>query len=774
MEKLAPQTIVDNKYKVLSVLGIGGMGIVYRVEQISLRAERALKTIFTEGRTLSPDLRQRFEQEAKAASRLEHSNLVKVFDFGILDGSTPYFVMEIVEGMTLGERVKTRGRLNLEQCLSIFIPAAFALSYVHDKSIVHRDMKPANIMITESEDQDSGRILTVKVLDFGIAKMVNEGSQNGALTKPGEVIGSPSFMSPEQSAGRKIDSRSDIYSLGCTMFEALTGRPPFKGSTHMDVIMQHQTTEAPGLSEVSAGQEFDVGIEAVIKTTLQKEPADRYQTMNDLAEDLMAIKKGRKPLHALAILEERGMVAIAPRSVKNSATQTGDDDRTLALGQNFADDRDSSWSGTGGHEFKPSIWQKQSVKLAAVGIAIVAAGLAYSSVFYNDGDTGGGTKSGAGADTSNSANGQNRSNNSNNSGSDNSNADSSGSNNSSSNNSSSDNSANSDSRDSRSSTAVHMPGNHPTAAETARIKIETRDGFFSRVVDQVDLNGVKRRIRIFEFPNNISLGSLFMHDTGPEIQARGTVRVPAAVKLSFYPSSICFIHPQLLKKFRPEEINQLCLSAYEHVSDEHIASLSHLVGITKLDISDTELTPACLADLNKLTSVVELEVAACSIGDDALSRLKRLRQLKIFQIRQMNPIDKTIKALAGSTQLKKLKVINTGLTNEHLKLLAMNRDLDYLSISFNSAITDDGIASLKPLKKLEHLNIAGVNLTGKCFPVLKSFPRLRELVVAQRLYTDKDRAVLARYLPKGCQIKIDKASNAESLDGLDELSKISP
>jgi hypothetical protein len=153
--------------------------------------------------------------------------------------------------------------------------------------------------------------------------------------------------------------------------------------------------------------------------------------------------------------------------------------------------------------------------------------------------------------------------------------------------------------------------------------------------------------------------------------------------------------------------------------------------------------------------------------------LKRLKYLRELQVRQMGSIDKTIRALAGSKSLRKLKAVNTGLTDEHLKLIATIPALDYLSISFNRALTDDGIKSLKPLKNLVHLNIAG-SFTSKCFPYLKDFSHLKELVITQRLATKANRAVLAKFLPKNCSVRIDKASVAESLDGLDELSKINP
>ncbi len=299
MEKLPVGSLIEDKYQVLDILGFGGMGIIYRVRQLNLQTDRALKTIFTD--RMSDEIWQRFEQEARAISRLEHKNLIKVFDYGLLKKRTPYYVMEIVEGLTLAERVKKTGPLTVEQALSVFIPAAFALEYVHGKNIVHRDIKPANIMFNESFD----KIFDIKILDFGIAKMISEAGHAADLTKPGEVLGSPNFMSPEQSRGTKIDYRSDIYSFGCTLFQALTGSPPFQADSHVEVIMMHQFNEPPTLKESFAAGKFSAGIELMLNVLLQKDVQDRYQTMDEVAQDLIALQSGKHPRYARRLAGEQ-------------------------------------------------------------------------------------------------------------------------------------------------------------------------------------------------------------------------------------------------------------------------------------------------------------------------------------------------------------------------------------------------------------------------------------------------------------------------------------
>lgn len=300
MQKLTTGTIIDNKYCVLDFLGIGGMGIVYKVEQLSLTAIRALKIIDTD--KLSDDSWRRFELEARAASAFEHTNVIKVYDYGLFNKLTPYYVMEVVDGMTLGERINIEGPISIEQFFEIFIPVAQALAYIHSKGVLHRDIKPANIMIVEDSN---GKITVVKVLDFGLVKMFSNSdvgagalSKAGALTKAGEVIGSPTFMSPEQTAGHKLDQRSDIYSLGCAMFEALAGDPPYLDNNPVEVMIMHQSEPIPSLAEMANQCEFDERIELLVRVMLAKKPNDRHQTMDEVVHDLISIQSGRQPLFA--------------------------------------------------------------------------------------------------------------------------------------------------------------------------------------------------------------------------------------------------------------------------------------------------------------------------------------------------------------------------------------------------------------------------------------------------------------------------------------------
>lgn len=310
--------VVEGKYKVISLLGAGGIGSVYKVEQIFLRQLFALKTLNTQ--KASDQMIRRFHNEARTASALNHPNLVKVNDFGLVDGQQPYLVMDYVDGVTLGEFVRKNGVLNLEQVVACFSQICLGLSYAHDQGVVHRDIKLSNIMI--STTIPFGEEGFVKVVDFGIAKLAYaEDGDFQALTNTGEIFGSPLYMSPEQCSGLAVDYRSDIYSLGCVLFEVLTGTTPFVGQNALATMMLHQTQPVPSLKEASLGKDFPPELEILVQKLLSKSPADRYQNLGVVANDLAQIYKGA-PVLGIAAAPQKPVVAAATVTMTRSKFQT--------------------------------------------------------------------------------------------------------------------------------------------------------------------------------------------------------------------------------------------------------------------------------------------------------------------------------------------------------------------------------------------------------------------------------------------------------------------
>jgi serine/threonine protein kinase len=285
--ELSPGQLVQERYLVKSEIGRGGMGVVYRVEQVVMGRDMALKTI--DAKDIKDITWRRFQQEARATSLLDHPNLITVHDSGLLEGIHPYFVMDFVEGTTLADRIKRDGPLTVEEALPIFTQICFGMVHAHELGIIHRDLKPSNIMLV-APTAKSGAI-TVKVVDFGIAKLRGDEETQG-LTRTGEVFGSPLYMSPEQCLGLGVDHRSDIYSFGCVLFESLAGLPPFLGSTALSTMMQHQTEKPPTLKEATLGKEFPAEIEQLLSKLLEKDPERRYQSFSSVGRDLSLLQQG--------------------------------------------------------------------------------------------------------------------------------------------------------------------------------------------------------------------------------------------------------------------------------------------------------------------------------------------------------------------------------------------------------------------------------------------------------------------------------------------------
>ncbi|MBU6455460.1 MAG: protein kinase [Cyanobacteria bacterium REEB67] len=280
---------IGGTYCILSHIGRGGMGHVYEVEHIMLRQTYALKILTSD--TPSETGWRRFQTEARSIAKLDHPNIVKVHNLGIHKEKMPYYVMDLLEGETLSASIRRLGRINPDDAVDMFIALCDGLSYAHSRGIVHRDIKPSNIMLILQNNR-----VVPKLVDFGLVKLVAGGAlaPSQQLTASGEVFGSPLYMSPEQSVGRHVNERTDIYSLGCTLFQALSGAPPFVGENVVQTIMKHQFEAPPTLKEASMGVEFAPEWEAVVARTMAKEAGDRYQSMEELSNDLKAIRAGKK------------------------------------------------------------------------------------------------------------------------------------------------------------------------------------------------------------------------------------------------------------------------------------------------------------------------------------------------------------------------------------------------------------------------------------------------------------------------------------------------
>lgn len=268
--------VVADRYEFVEKLGEGGMGAVFKAEDLLLMRTVAVKVMAISGFGIGPDEIVRFQREAKSASNINHPNVIKVLDFGVTDRGQPYMVMEYLPGISLLDLIRKRGPQSIRHSLDLLEQVCDGMSAVHKEGIVHRDLKSSNIVIIDPDAE----FPEVKILDFGIAKSIS--SHDESLTQTGQALGSPSYMSPEQARGDDIDIRSDIYSLGCIAFELMTGRPPFTAETAMETISQHLHSHPPSLKDCNSEISYPPAVEAMVAQAVAKDREQRYHSMADM------------------------------------------------------------------------------------------------------------------------------------------------------------------------------------------------------------------------------------------------------------------------------------------------------------------------------------------------------------------------------------------------------------------------------------------------------------------------------------------------------------
>lgn len=275
-------TIIDERYRITGFLGYGAMGSVYRAEHVTIRRPVALKLLHA-GLVSLPEISARFEREAFAIGRIDHPNCVGVSDFGKLDDGSLYLALELVHGRPLADVLEREGRLEPRRALRITRHLLRGLAHAHRAGIVHRDVKPGNVVLTESDgDPDFA-----KILDFGIAKLEGqaESVEGGEkLTQAGIACGTPSYMSPEQVVGETAEARSDLYAAGVMLFELIAGRPPFDDEDHVSVLTMHTSTPPPRLSDAAPEVSVPLGTERLLGKALAKRREDRFATADAMIE----------------------------------------------------------------------------------------------------------------------------------------------------------------------------------------------------------------------------------------------------------------------------------------------------------------------------------------------------------------------------------------------------------------------------------------------------------------------------------------------------------
>ncbi|MBU3060112.1 Stk1 family PASTA domain-containing Ser/Thr kinase [Nocardia sp. NEAU-G5] len=349
---------LSSRYELGEIIGFGGMSEVHKARDERLGRDVAIKVLRAD-LARDPTFYLRFKREAQNAAALNHPAIVAVYDTGEAEvdgGPLPYIVMEYVDGDTLRDIVRGKGPMAPRRAMEVIADVCAALDFSHKNGIVHRDMKPANIMIN--------RHGAVKVMDFGIARAIADGANS--MTQTAAVIGTAQYLSPEQARGEQVDARSDVYSVGCVLYEILTGEPPFTGDSPVAVAYQHVREDPQLPSHVHPGVPRE--LDSVVLKAMSKNPANRYQTAAEMRADLIRVLGGQKPQAPMVMTEE---------------------DRTTLLGSADAQpryrggDRDSD---TAEHEAVGSRDPRRTLLIGAVGAGIVVVLVAlYWVLFGPDG-----------------------------------------------------------------------------------------------------------------------------------------------------------------------------------------------------------------------------------------------------------------------------------------------------------------------------------------------------------------------------------------------------
>jgi len=279
--------VIDEKYRIVRLVGEGGMGSVYEGENTRIHRRVAIKVLHGNVAT-AQDAVQRFEREAQAAGRIGNQHIVEVLDLGNLPDGERYMVMEFLDGVSLADRIRTRGRLGPTEVCNIALGMLEGLGAAHDVGIIHRDLKPDNVFLIKRGAQAD----FVKLVDFGISKFNVVGGEF-SMTRTGAVMGTPYYMSPEQAKGtRDIDQRVDLYAAGVILYECVTGQVPFDAETFNELLFKIVLEEPPPVSK--AAPELDAGFAAIVDKARSKDPAQRFQTARDFQQALETWASGAK------------------------------------------------------------------------------------------------------------------------------------------------------------------------------------------------------------------------------------------------------------------------------------------------------------------------------------------------------------------------------------------------------------------------------------------------------------------------------------------------
>ncbi len=703
-------SFIGGTYRVLDFIGQGGMGFVYKVEHLMMAKVLALKVLRSE--QVSEDVWKRFRIEAQAIARLDHANVVRIYDMSQTEAGLPYYTMDLLVGQSLADYLDEYYRLPVKEALPIFRQVCAGLAYAHDRGIIHRDIKPGNIMLLSDGRENAPPV--VKIVDFGIAKLSSFDSSFGqGLTRPGEVFGSPLYMSPEQCSGQQLDHRTDMYSVGVTMFQALTGRPPLLGKTAVETTAMHQSAVPPTMAEALDLEEdeepvvFPPQLEEIVARLLAKAPDARYDSLADVASELLAMERGeiRRAQGAAGVGGVVGSAGMAPYAVAEAALRRSNYSKTQVLTSGQSE-TDSGADAAARNQARALV-----IGLAAVTVVMVLLGVVAVTIYSEPRKTKIST-----VFTKPVADGVRAA-------------------------QTIDAIATLDSGNIKAEKRVK-----PVQARSIEKYLATHRGFYSR---SVFVDG--KKIHVFEFPDKFDLGWLSHRASVPPFykreEARGSIAMPTNEDMHLSASLEVTAYPDLLKFFRPTELCELCFNDSKEAPAKLFSILQGFTRLSRLELKGTKLKASDVVSLDRLVAVNELCVDDSGLTGAALARCKLLPQLRVLGMSRLTELVPVLKKLSELDRLHALEVNQAKLGAEECKYIAKLTRLERLTLKDNP-LTDADVAQFKTLKNLKMIDLSTCHdLTSKTIDMLEQLKNLEEVRVPDVLLQPDYEKRLKKALP---------------------------
>jgi serine/threonine protein kinase len=645
---------------------------------------------------------KRFQIEAQAIARLTHPNIVRIFDMGMIDGVTPYYAMELLNGQSLAQKLKKKRVLPVGEAITIYRQVCAGLAYAHEHQIIHRDIKPANIVLQEAEPG----VVSAKLVDFGIAKLTGAGDgDKQGLTRPGEVFGSPQYMSPEQCAGLPVDYRTDLYSLGASLFETLTGKVPFQGSDAMVTVQMHQTEAPPSLFDASEGADFPEKIQELIDALLAKDPEDRPQSASDVAAELLSIERS---LANAENNEKRRESAVgvrrpsAKRKVEDSDTgsQSGAKKNSLMVAS-FAAVLVLCLLGGGAYIVvsqkllnRSAAEQKQEEKKVEESEQLkTEAAFKAESEKKEPFFLGTTNKDG------------------------------------------------------------HQVSHYKFPDEISLGTLTLRNDDDEKEQEAKGELFIPTRYNLQFTPNNLCLLNQHILRRFDDGTLQGIILTTDETDLE---NSVAPSNSNGSEKKEPKVAEEAArrLHRNEIVNNETLKCLTQIKSLKTIELTQSNVTGEVLVILSRFPKLIDLHIGSTDIDGEQLAQSGLLANLQSLHADRCSKISAAIAALENSAKLRKLFISSCSVSAKDIQNISTMKELTRLKLSDN-VLNDNDLAPLAKLLKLDDLELDGCKITPACLKTLSQCKALKKISVRRNGWTaeqlEKFKAEMQKTNP---QIKI--------------------